>query len=522
MKKCKICGFENNNESDFCGKCGEKLLQKTKPESPPISPSQPSPPSSEEKVSSPGVSAAPPPRKSTSNIVIKALSIVVLSIVGFCIISFIFLLVYGSLKGGFNIYSEPEDATVFIKSRNLTYQTPVKIRDLKKNKIYTVSITKPGYKTINQKIEAKLFPKKYNFILEEAKGSVYFITEVEGYTVFLDNKDTGKITPCKIEDIKVGKYEFRLEKPDQKTITGTIEIVEGEISQFNTISGSNVFYNELPDNINKDKTRYEIKTIKVPESRMSFDSINSSAGTIQETYKKDLELEGYRMSSNIELGTYKKKLKKGSRFNLTGNIIIEAKRKKDFSLKGKLKMVLIHSNTKQVLATKEKEINITKTSAELSESIAFSESVKIKTKIKDEYKIIIQLFWNNALINESVTPILISPLEMKEFYITYKGAQIGFLRWGEVNHAHVIFKKRSSVYDSEFIFSIYRKGKFLLIFNAPYYEGHFRETFDARSQGEFHYIIPFVPKERKKHKSKGYLFDVIFDGYESYSSSVHP
>ncbi len=522
MKKCKICGFENNNESDFCGKCGEKLLQKTKPKSPPIPPSQPASPPAQEKVISPEVSTTATPRKSGSNTALKVVLIVIFSIVGLCIITFFSLFYYESLDGGFNIHSDPEDATVLIKNRELTFQTPAKIRDLKKNRVYTVSVTKPGYKTIKQRIEAKVFPKTYNYILEEAKGSVYFITEVEGYTVFLDDKNTGKITPCKIEDIRVGKYEFRLEKPDQKTITGTIEIVEGEISQFNTVSGSNVFYTEFPDNINKDKTKYEIKTIKINKNRMSFDSINSSAGTIKETYKKDLELEGYRMSSNIELGTYNKKLKKGSQFNLTGNIIIEAKRQEDFSLKGKLKMVLIHSNTKQVLATKEKEINITKTSAELSESIAFSESVKIKTKIKDEYKIIIQLFWNNVLINESVTPILISPLEMKEFYITYKGAQIGFLRWGEVNHAHVIFKKKASVYDSEFIFSIYRKGKFLLIFNAPYYEGHFRETFDARSQGEFHYIIPFVPKERKKHKSKGYLFDVIFDGYESYSSSVHP
>ncbi|MCK4666619.1 PEGA domain-containing protein [Candidatus Dependentiae bacterium] len=521
MKKCKICGFENVNESNFCGKCGEKLIQKTKPKSPPIPPSQPAAPPAQEKDTSPTTSSTPP-RKRGSNTVLKVVLIVIFSIVGLCIISFFSLLYYESLDGGFNIYSKPEGATVYIRRGSPTYQTPARIRGLKKNRTYTVSVTKSGYKTIKQKIKATVFPKTYNFILEEAKGSVYFVTGVEGYTVFLDNKNTGKITPCKIEDIKVGKYKFRLEKPEQKTITGTIEIVEGKTSQFNTVSGSNVFYNELPDNINKNKTRYEIKIIKVPESRMSYDSFSNLEGDIQEIYNKDFEHNDYRMSSNVELGTYFKKLKKGSRINLIGNVIIETKTDEDFSLKGKLKIVLIHSSTNQLITTQEKGINIEKTSTELSESLTFSESIKIRTKIKDEYKIIIQLFWNNVLINESITPILISPLRMKKFDIIYKGTKIRYLKWGEVNYVHVIFKKKPSVYNSEFIFTIYRKDKISNNSNALYYKCHFREILDARSQGEFHYIIPFIPQKSKKHKSEGYLFDVFFDGYKSYSSKLYP
>ncbi|MCK4666535.1 hypothetical protein KAU33_07290, partial [Candidatus Dependentiae bacterium] len=71
MKKCKICGFENDNESAFCGKCGEKLIQETKKGSPPIPPSQPSPPPAQEKVISPEVSTTATPRKSGSNTVLK-------------------------------------------------------------------------------------------------------------------------------------------------------------------------------------------------------------------------------------------------------------------------------------------------------------------------------------------------------------------------------------------------------------------------------------------------------------------
>lgn len=535
--KCQYCGAENPDNSKFCNKCGKPIPEKEQEKKSRFCGQCGAENLAEAKFCKacgaelePIPSSSPKPKRSDSGMLaIKILIIVLISTVLLCILTFVGIIVYNEADGGFIITSKPSGARVELKDYRDTYNTPVKIDDLKKKRYYTVIISSPGYVTQQRQIKAKLWPKKkYNFQLERSRGSIYFITEEDGYKIFLNGEDTGEFTPSRIDDLLTGKYDFKLIKPGSPEIKGEIEVKEGTITQFNTVTGSPVHFQDDYIDVAGTDSKFEFREIKISPDDLKYRSFTNPGKKMKTVYTREYETENYHISAFIDIEDhYKKCYRKGNSITFLGGISITGiPENYTEKLEGQLRMVVLHAKTKKVIATGDKLVSIDFNNQEITheerKDFQAGEALNLKCNIKDDYKFIVQVFWNDVLLRESVTPVLVSPLSLVDFYISYSQEKVNTLKWGQTNYVNVVVKKRISPYDAELIVNVMRKGQFLLVFNKPYSEEHFISTFNANSQGQYHFKIPFIPNMRKKEKSKGYIFDVIFDKCEMKSSRVYP
>ncbi|MDD3627082.1 MAG: zinc-ribbon domain-containing protein [bacterium] len=515
-KVCKICGKENQDNSKFCGNCGSPLSLITEEKVQKLSSD------THEKTGGSLPEKKPQKKRDDSLTIIKVVIFSIFGIIILCLLSVLGMIVYESIDGGFNIDTQPSAAELTIQGvYNKTFTTPAKIRDLKKERSYMITIKKEGYKTRTEWVTATLFPKDYLYVLELALGDVIFITEEPGYEIFVDNVNTGKMTPSKIKDIPVGKHFYILKKVNEKDITGEITVIEGELTQFNTVTGSNVYFNEDVFDHKNFEAKPEKKVIKVKSSEMSLDTFSNSEKSINPVHDEIFNDKEGSVRAEVFLDSHKADFKIGDNINFNCRLFFRntsPDETKTFT--GNVKFVVLDAKDKTVLLQKSEAVNMPVAPDQFEKE--FEKTFTFSLKIENEYKMIIQVFWEESLLNESVTPVLITPLKMKDFYITYDETKTSILHWGEVNYANVILEKKASPYDAEFIFNIMRKGRFLLLFNAPYGETSFKNVLKAENVGEYHYVIPFVPDIKKKHKSQGYLFDVIIDQSEIFSSSLYP
>ena len=69
--------------------------------------------------------------------------------------------------------------------------------------------------------------------LNPAFGKVSVTSTPSGAKVYLDGKDTGKITPCVLDEVNLGKVTLRLHMKDYAPATGNVVVREGETSSVN-------------------------------------------------------------------------------------------------------------------------------------------------------------------------------------------------------------------------------------------------------------------------------------------------
>lgn len=86
--------------------------------------------------------------------------------------------------------------------------------------------------------------------LVPAFGTVMAVSVPQGAKVYLDGKDTGKITPCTLTEVASGNHEIRLQMPDYAPASSNVTVVDGQTANVNVTMKArfaSVTINSLPE-----------------------------------------------------------------------------------------------------------------------------------------------------------------------------------------------------------------------------------------------------------------------------------
>lgn len=86
--------------------------------------------------------------------------------------------------------------------------------------------------------------------LVPAFGAVMAVSVPQGAKVYLDGKDTGKITPCTLTEVASGNHEIRLQMPDYAPASNNVTVVDGQTANVNVTMKArfaSVIINSLPE-----------------------------------------------------------------------------------------------------------------------------------------------------------------------------------------------------------------------------------------------------------------------------------
>ena len=63
---------------------------------------------------------------------------------------------------------------------------------------------------------------------EPEEGCIDFVTSIPGAKIYVDNVDTGKVTPSSICGLSPGTHTYRLELSGYVSVTGSVDLGAGE------------------------------------------------------------------------------------------------------------------------------------------------------------------------------------------------------------------------------------------------------------------------------------------------------
>jgi len=149
--------------------------------------------------------------------------------------------IHGALQplpeGVLNITSKPSGASIFLDDKDTNKKTPATIDALEIHKEYTVQLKKEGYGEwtsvvpLNSFTPFKLSARLSKLLPGPAKpeipklGVLIIESTPNSATVYLNGKDTGKVTPTQLEDLKLGNfYTIKLSKSGYKSWTKSIKV----------------------------------------------------------------------------------------------------------------------------------------------------------------------------------------------------------------------------------------------------------------------------------------------------------
>jgi hypothetical protein len=232
--------------------------------------------------------------------------------------------------GSISITSIPTGAGVYLDD-SFAGITPITLEDVTVG-YHMAKVSKEGYRSEIMNIYLyKGITKELNIGLEPITGSIAVSSTPSGASVYLDDVDMNKITPCMLSEVLVGQHSIKLTKSDYFNVTRNVSVSVGRTSSLHEnltgygsidISsdppGANVYLDanytgETPKNMSK--VIVGNHTIKLTKSDYDDEIINVSL-SVGETLHLHENLTGYgslRISSypsgaNVYLdGDYKGK-----------------------------------------------------------------------------------------------------------------------------------------------------------------------------------------------------------------------
>ena len=138
-----------------------------------------------------------------------------------------------AIPGQLTINSTPEGAEVHIDGRtDPSWVTPFNLPGLTPGQ-HTVSITRAGYSTESRTIDVASGSKSFLVVqLAQVTAMVAVNGEPAGAQVFIDGKDTGKVTPTQISLDKPGPHVLLVRKQGYLEETTTANLQAGQIFHF--------------------------------------------------------------------------------------------------------------------------------------------------------------------------------------------------------------------------------------------------------------------------------------------------
>ena len=138
-----------------------------------------------------------------------------------------------AIPGQLTINSTPEGAEVHIDGRtDPSWVTPFNLPGLAPGQ-HSVTITRAGYSTESRNIDVASGSKSFLVVqLAQVTAMVAASSEPSGAQLFIDGKDTGRVTPAQISVDKPGTHTFLVKKQGYLDETATASLQPGQIFHF--------------------------------------------------------------------------------------------------------------------------------------------------------------------------------------------------------------------------------------------------------------------------------------------------
>jgi serine/threonine-protein kinase len=137
------------------------------------------------------------------------------------------------VPGQLTVNSTPEGAQFHFDGRNdANWVTPFNLAGLTPGQ-HTVTVSKPGYASETRTIEVASGSKSFLVVqLAPLAPSVSIASEPTGAAIFLDGKDTGKVTPAQFTVNKPGEHAVLLKKTGYVEETASANLQAGQVFHF--------------------------------------------------------------------------------------------------------------------------------------------------------------------------------------------------------------------------------------------------------------------------------------------------
>jgi hypothetical protein len=133
------------------------------------------------------------------------------------------------VPGQLNVNSTPSGASVSVdRQTDPAWITPYTMPGLTPGQ-HTVVLTKPGYATETRTVEVSSNSKLFLAVaLTELNASISAVSQPAGAQLFIDGKDTGRLTPVQLSWDKPGAHTFLFRKQGYLDETATANLAPGE------------------------------------------------------------------------------------------------------------------------------------------------------------------------------------------------------------------------------------------------------------------------------------------------------
>lgn len=249
-----------------------------------------------------------------------------------------------------NIKSKPEGLTIYIDGKETEFKTPFKLTNLT-TKEYNIEVR---YKDQIKKETISLNlgeNREVNFIFEEsAFANLKIESEPQGAKIFIDDIDTGYVTPYTLNDISVGNHTIKLKLEGYEDYLLNLNLTENK---------------EVKVILNKISAKYGFLKIKSEPNECEIYIDNEFKG------KSPMEI-------NITPGKYKVKLTHEDYEDWEKEVNIEEN-----------KEILIEANLNKKIVTQEGTLNVNSTpKANLYIDGVYKGQTPLRLKLKEgNYKI---------------------------------------------------------------------------------------------------------------------------------------
>jgi eukaryotic-like serine/threonine-protein kinase len=131
------------------------------------------------------------------------------------------------VPGQLNVSSTPEGAQISVDGRNdPSWATPYNMAGLTPGQ-HTIVVTKPGFSSETRNVEVASGSKSFLVVqLAQLSATLSAASTPAGASVFIDGKDTGKLTPVQFSVDKAGSHTFTFKKQGylEETTTAILQV----------------------------------------------------------------------------------------------------------------------------------------------------------------------------------------------------------------------------------------------------------------------------------------------------------
>ena len=166
-------------------------------------------------------------------------------------------------NGEISLTSDPSGASIFINNISTGKKTPSSITNLKRG-AYDISLRLNLYENSNFQIDLSKDEKverNTNMVIASSAGSMVITSDPVGASIFVDDVNTGKVTPSTIKPLSTGEHAVKLTLSEYIDSTFTIQVNQsqelnidvfmrqqnpnGEITLTSQPSGASIFVNDI-------------------------------------------------------------------------------------------------------------------------------------------------------------------------------------------------------------------------------------------------------------------------------------